>query len=304
MTADPQPRVLVLMATYNGGPWLAEQIQSILNQSDVMVEVRISDDGSTDDTLLIANGFQRDPRISVVSTGRVHGSAARNFFHLLEHLPSDGFTHVALADQDDVWHSDKLRKAIDAMNDHQVAAVSTNVTAFWADGRQKLVRKDQRPGKWNHFFESAGPGCSYVVKLGVAIGLASELRRRPDLANRIDFHDWLIYAWVRSQGHRWWVDSWASMHYRQHERNVFGAHTGWRTSWKRWQLLRSGWYREQVLLTADFCGAIEHPSCMHRLRRFGILDRLILASQVKHMRKKRVDRFALAIAWLFGAKAP
>ena len=41
------------MATYNGGQWIAEQVDSILSQSGVEVRILASDDGSTDDTLTI-----------------------------------------------------------------------------------------------------------------------------------------------------------------------------------------------------------------------------------------------------------
>ncbi len=304
MTMDQRFQVLVLMATYNGGPWLSEQIESILNQTGVAVKILISDDGSTDDTPAILAGFQGDSRIQVVSTGRRHGSAARNFFYLLTQSTLHECTHVALADQDDIWHPEKLARAIEVMQKRGVAAVSTNVTAFWPDGREQLVRKDQQPGKWNHFFESAGPGCSYVLECNVAHTLASALGQYPTLADRIDFHDWLIYEWVRARGHGWLVDSWPSLRYRQHDHNVFGAHAGWRKRLQRWRLLRSGWYRQQVLLIARFCGEAEHLPCMQRLQRFRLLDRLVLATQVMHMRRKSADRLALAMAYLLGKELP
>ena len=45
--AGPHPRVLVLLAAYNGAPWIAEQIDSILDQQEIGVHVAIRDDGST-----------------------------------------------------------------------------------------------------------------------------------------------------------------------------------------------------------------------------------------------------------------
>src|SRR5665213_2175503 len=43
-------RILVLLATYNGGRYLDEQLGSIFNQSIARVDVLASDDGSSDDT--------------------------------------------------------------------------------------------------------------------------------------------------------------------------------------------------------------------------------------------------------------
>ena len=50
--------ISICMATYNGAKYLREQVDSILNQEftenkDVEMELVVSDDGSTDDTLKI-----------------------------------------------------------------------------------------------------------------------------------------------------------------------------------------------------------------------------------------------------------
>jgi rhamnosyltransferase len=44
-------KILVLLATYNGLPWLNSQIDSILNQDNLDISLFISDDDSTDGTL-------------------------------------------------------------------------------------------------------------------------------------------------------------------------------------------------------------------------------------------------------------
>lgn len=46
-----EPKILVLLSSYNGEKYLQEQIDSILNQKDVNVFVLVRDDGSTDNTL-------------------------------------------------------------------------------------------------------------------------------------------------------------------------------------------------------------------------------------------------------------
>ena len=52
------PIVAIIMATYNGEKYLSEQLDSILNQSDVIVHLYISDDGSTDNTLNIIQDYK------------------------------------------------------------------------------------------------------------------------------------------------------------------------------------------------------------------------------------------------------
>ena len=51
-------QVCILMGTYNGAAYLAEQLISIENQSHKNWRLIISDDGSTDDTVAIAKSFQ------------------------------------------------------------------------------------------------------------------------------------------------------------------------------------------------------------------------------------------------------
>lgn len=62
-----QTLVSVCMATYNGGKYIREQVDSILNQEfkenpNVELELVVSDDGSTDDTIQILEAYH-DPRM-------------------------------------------------------------------------------------------------------------------------------------------------------------------------------------------------------------------------------------------------
>lgn len=58
------PKVSIVMAVYNGEPYLAEAVQSILNQSYTDFEFIIVDDGSTDSTWKTLTEFaERDARI-------------------------------------------------------------------------------------------------------------------------------------------------------------------------------------------------------------------------------------------------
>lgn len=100
--------ISVCMATYNGGKYIKEQLESILIQLSPEDEVIISDDGSTDDTLSIVNSFQ-DKRIKLFHHISVEGSsfvkATRNFENALMQAKGD---YIFLSDQDDVWHEDKV----------------------------------------------------------------------------------------------------------------------------------------------------------------------------------------------------
>ena len=103
------PRVLVLLAAFNGMEYLPAQMASILGQQAVAVQVVLSIDRSSDGTeAWVAQLAQQDARVSVLPGGQVFGGAAPNFFRLLSDVDMAGYDYVALADQDDLWHPDKL----------------------------------------------------------------------------------------------------------------------------------------------------------------------------------------------------
>ncbi len=97
----------ILLATYNGGQYLESQILSILGQSFKDWQLLIHDDGSCDDTVLIAEKYTMlDERIIVIKDGVRTGSAGKNFMHLLNYSTSE---YIMFCDQDDIWFDNKLQ---------------------------------------------------------------------------------------------------------------------------------------------------------------------------------------------------
>ena len=97
-------KVSIIMPAYNASAYIAEAIQSVLNQTWTNWELIIVDDGSTDDTLQIAQSFARkDSRIQVYHQHNQGGCAARN--EALKHITGN---YVQYLDADDVLHADKL----------------------------------------------------------------------------------------------------------------------------------------------------------------------------------------------------
>src|ERR1700761_9426988 len=117
------PKVLVILASYNGAAWLQEQLASIHAQENVEMVILIGDDGSSDGSkLLLEAAAGRDLR--VVFWERPSGSAGANFRRLYREANLDGIDYVALADQDDVWHPRKLSNAIAALRENEAQGYS------------------------------------------------------------------------------------------------------------------------------------------------------------------------------------
>ena len=282
------------MAAFNGAAFLTDQIRSILQQEKVALQLFINVDRSTDGTeKLLAEWAQSESRISLLPFGNHFGSPGRNFFRLLRDVNLMEFDYLSFADQDDLWHPDKLWRAHCMIKKLDAAGYSSNFTAFWSSGKSCPVNKASPQQKWDYVFESAGPGCTYVIQRSLAISLQELVRKGDSRLPGIDYHDWLTYAFARSRGCSWVIDPWSSMQYRQHANNQIGVNAGWRSFWLRAKKVLSGYGFEQSRLIADVIGASSLPVVQKGLRG-GRLGCLWLALQARHCRRKRLDQ-----VWFF-----
>lgn len=125
------PLVSIALCTWNGARWLRPQLDSILAQRDVRLELVALDDASSDDSLAILHAYAaRDPRIRVYANPGNLGHL-RSFEKCMAMCDGE---FVAPADQDDVWHPDKLRRLLDAIGD-----------AALAYGDSRYIDADGRP---------------------------------------------------------------------------------------------------------------------------------------------------------------
>ena len=278
-------KIAVLLASYNGVKYIREQIDSILNQKEVNVTIFISDDLSTDKTIeYLQNIYKDEKRLVYLESNQKFGGAAKNFYRLIKDVDFLNFDYISLADQDDIWYEDKLIRAIKTMEEKQIDAYSSNVLAFWEDGKKVLINKSQPQKKYDFLFASAGPGCTYVMKKDFLIDFKNQMLKKCPLLEKIDLHDWLLYAYARTNNYKWFVDNIPSMLYRQHSNNEFGANSGLKTFKKRWIKARNGWYREQILNTANFCNY--NNNITNAIKKNTFFDKLYLALNVFKLRKK------------------
>jgi len=214
-----------LLAAYNGESFIKEQLQSILIQTFKPYKILINIDQSSDKTDSIVREFAKiNPEIQILNSNKRFGSAASNFIHLLKNTDLTEVEYIALADQDDIWKEDKLEKAIQKLK-QGYEGYSSNVEAFWDDGQKKTIIKNQPQLEFDHLFESAGPGCTFVMTQRLALSL-QEFLKGGQFNQLGNYHDWLIYFYARSNGFKWYIDSYPGVEYRQHNTNVFGANVG------------------------------------------------------------------------------
>lgn len=253
--AAPMPRVLVLLAAFNGAPWIREQIDSILAQENVDLALAIRDDGSTDLTLRELDGFAANRRVSIVPHPAPTGSAAGNFLALIRENPAAGMDFVAFADQDDLWDRDKLCRACSRIRAQRTAGYSSATVAAWENGTHKILGLAGAPTSSDYLFEGAGQGCTFVLTSDLYERVRRLFMQHNDLTRSLHYHDWAVYALARAWGLRWSFDPQPSMRYRQHTGNDTGARGTVGGVRKRFGLIRRGWYRRQLVAIAELCFA-------------------------------------------------
>lgn len=288
------PKIAVLLAAYNGLSYIEAQINSILRQVGVDVTIFLSVDRSSDGTqawcLALAESHLN---VRVLPYGERFGGAGSNFYRLLRDVDLSGFDYLSFADQDDIWHCKKLWNAHCLMVEQGALGYSSNFTAFWPAGETRLVNKAWPQRNWDFLFESAGPGCTYVLHSDLALPLQQMVRNADERLLRVDYHDWLTYAFARTHKFPWIIDSWTSMQYRQHAHNQIGVNAGWRSFWLRVRKILTGYGFEQSLLIANLVQGSSLPLVQRGLRG-GRLGYLWLALQARQCRRKRIDQL-----WFF-----
>lgn len=241
-------RVAVLLAAWSGIRWIEDQVISILSQVgprlDLFISVDFSFDGTYEWCKSLSSKFSN---VSVLPYGEGFGGAARNFFRLIRDVDFSHYDYVALSDQDDLWFDNKLARAIAQIESSQSDAFSSDVVAFWEDNKKNVLLKKSFPQrKFDYFFESAGPGCTYILRRDTMQEFKQFLIYNWDSVNQVKLHDWMIYAFCRSRSKSWHIDAEPLMLYRQHNDNQFGANFGIKQLIARLSLIKSKWYRNEV----------------------------------------------------------
>lgn len=111
-----RPLVSIPLAAFNGAQYISQQISSILCQSFANFELIIIDDCSTDRTCEIVRNYLSDPRVTF-SINTTNLGYKQNFEKAIKKCKGD---FIALADQDDIWHPDKLTMLLDNIADNDL----------------------------------------------------------------------------------------------------------------------------------------------------------------------------------------
>lgn len=299
--ADPEragtTRLDVLLAAHNGERFIAEQIESVLRQSDTDWFLRIRDDCSTDATLAIALDYARrhPDRISVEQRHENSGSARQNF---LEMLSASRAPFVMFCDHDDVWHEDKIALTRAKMQTLEAEwgadvplLVHTDLVVTDAALRvvaPSMMRAQQLDGSQSRLprllAQNVVTGCTVMVNRPL-IDLADEPY------DDVVMHDWWLALIAAAFGHIGFVDV-PTVLYRQHGANVVGARPSRSPAYKIGRLLdRRGVtrsLRDSVAQAAAFLshfGARLEPEQVEMLQAFASIPQLGKPARIAVLRR-------------------
>lgn len=221
--------VLVLLAAYNGKKYIREMIDSVLQQDYDDFCLVLSDDGSSDNTVEILDEYELNNPGKVIhyKSGMRFGNAQNHFMHLLSQFHDAPY--IMFCDQDDIWHSDKIRKTLCKMkeieNDSSVPTmVHTDLCVV--DGELNVIddsfmhfsKLDGNRMALNHLLmQNVVTGCTLMVNNSLA-----ELSCSCTLPKEALMHDWWIAIICSVFGKSGFLD-YATIDYRQHGNNSVGA---------------------------------------------------------------------------------
>jgi len=112
--------VVILLSSYNGARFIAEQVESIRRQTLACWTLLVRDDGSSDETVRILESLAAaEPRIALLRDGKGNLGPAQSFGTLMQAALDAGAAYVALADQDDIWGADKLEHELETLRSRE-----------------------------------------------------------------------------------------------------------------------------------------------------------------------------------------
>lgn len=239
-------KVLIVMATYNGERYLEEQLESIHKQTHLNWELRIRDDNSSDNTLLIIEKWiKKDKRIKIIRDSLGNLGHCQNFGKLIGNNLDEKY--IMFCDQDDIWIENKIELTLKEMKkaEHEFGEgvpilIHSDLTLV--DQKQKLISSSFREyTKINPFEEQPLNkliASNFVYGCTVMIN-SSLIKICYPIPREVEVHDSWLALIAASLGKIVYISQ-PTILYRQHSSNVTGLRFNLKSRINR-NLTKRGW---------------------------------------------------------------
>ena len=224
---ESQSRVSIALCTFNGEPYIRDQLASLLKQTYPPLEIVVSDDGSTDGTLALVERFAEESQTPVV----MHRNPSRlgpaaNFAAAIS---ACGGEVIALCDQDDIWAPEKLELSVDLLHSTGAGFVFSDAEVVDPLGNPKGFTLFEAIGFSDREQQRLRDGRMFEVQLkhNVVTGATLVFRRDALPPKALEMPvGWLHDAWlatILSISSTGCLAGYPLIRYRQHGGNVVGA---------------------------------------------------------------------------------
>ncbi len=254
--------VAVLLATYNGERFLDEQLASIHEQSHPIIDLWVSDDGSSDRTLGILAKWREKwcKGLFTVQTGPQLGFAAN--FGSLTLWPTKTYAAYCFADQDDIWLVDKISRSLDVIKEMGDTPALYGTRTRLVDENARPIGLSplfSRPKQFENALVQSMAGGNTMMLNSAAFALLAESVRRTSFVT----HDWWAYMLITGAGEIAIYDPEPSLLYRQHAANIVGKNSGVMATIRRVRGVMGGQFRDWAganIAALEACDDLLTPS--------------------------------------------
>jgi glycosyltransferase involved in cell wall biosynthesis len=145
MTLPVSATVDIVIPAYNAARWLPEALRSVLAQTFQDWHIVLVDDGSTDDTMKIAQAMQEQlgQRMTCIRQANAGVSAARN-----RAIEASRAPFIAFLDADDLWETDRLAAAMASFTSMPQAGLSYGLNTMFRSSDGVVVRTFAGNGRY------------------------------------------------------------------------------------------------------------------------------------------------------------
>ena len=222
---NKNPRVQILLATYNGERFLRGQLDSIVNQEYKSWELLIHDDGSIDNTINILNEYENNypKKVKFLNDQKVFSSASKNFFHLIENRSKEANLYC-FCDQDDIWHKSKLKIIIEryiSKEGEEPLLIHSDLCLIDKEG-ELLEKSHNKLINYQKNFITKNKSYYYNPVPGCAMTINSALADKIFYSKYMVMHDWWILLSAMKENTTVLYIDLPLVAYRQHSGNVCG----------------------------------------------------------------------------------
>ena len=241
-----QKKVAIVLGFYDGYKFINRQLQSIFDQTHKNFIIFVTDDNSKHKFSLEKLNINEINKKKIrVGLRNKNIGYAQNFLNALVSI--DGyFDYYAFSDQDDIWHTEKLEKAINSLEEYPYnqANLYGSRTELIGELEEiklgKSIEFKKSPSFQNALTQSIFGGNTMVFNRN-----AFDLICSSNINQKIIAHDWWCYQIISGAGGNVFYDKNIYLKYRQHNNNLIGSNVSLKDKWLRFCKVANGNFKIQ-----------------------------------------------------------